>query len=158
MYNHAPEDYVCPLCAIVAGTMERGPMFTPGDLVYIDGRVAALISAYQWPKNPGNVIVIPVVHYENIFDLPHELAEPVHALSRAIALAMKSAWSCDGISIRQHNEPAGNQDTWHYHVHITPRYMDDRLYATYMEGKHMMPAEERARYGKELRKHIRTQL
>jgi len=36
---------------------------------------------------------------------------------------------CDGVSTRQHNEPAGNQDTWHYHVHVFPRYIDDGLYA-----------------------------
>lgn len=30
--------------------------------------------------------------------------------------------------IRQHNEPAGNQDVWHLHVHVFPRYEGDDLY------------------------------
>ena len=34
------------------------------------------------------------------------------------------------MSTRQHNEPAGYQDVWHYHVHVFPRYAGDELYAT----------------------------
>ena len=47
-----------------------------------------------------------------------------------MALTMKVVYSCDGISTRQHNEPAGNQDVWHYHLHVTPRYKDDVFYST----------------------------
>ncbi len=41
---------------------------------------------------------------------------------------MKAAYGCDGVSTRQHNEPAGNQDVWHFHLHVFPRYVDDQLY------------------------------
>jgi len=43
---------------------------------------------------------------------------------------MKQAWKCDGVSTRQHNEPAGNQDVWHYHMHVFPRWDNDDLYGS----------------------------
>jgi histidine triad (HIT) family protein len=47
-----------------------------------------------------------------------------------MAIAIRSTYGCDGTSTRQHNEPAGYQDVWHYHVHVFPRYHDDLLYRT----------------------------
>jgi histidine triad (HIT) family protein len=150
MYNHAPEDYRCPLCAIANDEIEKGPLFSPADLVHSSQYVYAMISAFQWPNNPGNVVVIPKAHYENIYDLPAELAQWIHGTAQQIALAMKVAWKCDGVSTRQHNEPAGNQDTWHYHMHVTPRFHGDNLYREYASGKALMPADERAKYANEL--------
>jgi CTP-dependent riboflavin kinase len=62
---------------------------------------------------------------------------------------MKAAYTCDGISTRQHNEPGGYQDVWHYHVHVTPRYMDDGFYSSRRE---FMPAPERAKHAARLRR------
>lgn len=154
MYNHAPVDYQCPLCAITRQRAPTGPLFSPDDLVYADAVVCAIISAHQWPNNPGNVVITPVEHFENIYDLPVEVACHIHKVAKAIALAMKVAWKCDGVSTRQHNEPAGNQDVWHYHLHVTPRYEGDHLYATYGTSKAVMPAEDRARYALGLQAHM----
>ena len=154
MYNHAPDGYRCPLCAIANQELEQGPMYSPDDMIYADEHVYAIVSAYQWPNNPGNVVVVPCAHYENIYDLPVHLPARIHDLARAVALAMKSAWRCDGVSTRQHNEPAGNQDTWHYHMHVTPRFHGDDLYKTYVAGKALMPSQDRARYAKDLVSHL----
>jgi len=81
-----------------------------------------------WPRNPGSVLVIPNGHYENVYDLPVELGTPIQRAVRSAAIAMKAAFGCDGVSTRQHNEPDGNQVVWHYHVHVFPRWSDDRLY------------------------------
>lgn len=73
----------------------------------------------RWrPDNSGSVLVMPVDHCENIFDLPDALAAPIHSAARSAAAAMKLAFGCDGISHRQHNESAGSQDVWHYHLHV----------------------------------------
>lgn len=66
---------------------------------------------------------------------------------------MKKAFSCDGASTRQHNEPAGNQDVWQYHVHITPRYGNDDFYFTIRNGE-LMPEDERAKYADLLKKQV----
>ncbi|WP_342215965.1 HIT family protein [Nocardia brasiliensis] len=51
----------------------------------------------------------------------------VHDVVREIAVAMRATHRCDGVSTRQHNEPAGGQDVWHYHGHLFPRYHGDDL-------------------------------
>ncbi len=57
MYNHAPDDYMCPLCVLVSNEIEKGPLDSPDDLIYADEDVYAMISAYQWPNNPGFDVV-----------------------------------------------------------------------------------------------------
>jgi histidine triad (HIT) family protein len=122
------------------------------DIVYQDDRVTAFISAHQWPNNPGHVVIIPNQHFENIYDLPIELGGGIHELARAVALAMKAVYSCDGISTRQHNEPAGNQDVWHYHLHVFPRYEGDKLY---FSRKQLMAPDRRAEFAEKLRSQLR---
>ena len=65
-------------------------------------------------KHPGAAIVVPNVHVENMNALDRKLAGDVHETARLLALAMKSAYGCNGISTRQHNEPDGLQEVWHY--------------------------------------------
>jgi histidine triad (HIT) family protein len=67
-----------------------------------------------------------------------------------VAIAIRSTYCCDGVSTRQHNEPDGNQDAWHHHVHVFPRYRDDNLYASAPEPT-FMPAEQRWSYAERLR-------
>ena len=148
MYNHAPAGYVCPFCLLIRGIENETVYSAQSDMVLQNRAVTALISSHQWPRTRGHVIIVPNGHYENIYDLPLEAAAEVHATSRAIALAMKLAYKCEGISTRQHNEPAGNQDVWHYHLHVFPRYANDGLYAS---QKSLMEADQRADYARRLR-------
>src|SRR5215468_4186486 len=106
MYNHAPADYRCPLCALTQGTPDG--LNVLDDIILHDEQVLAFVAPAWWPNNPGHVLVIPTDHYENLYDLPVALAGPLHAAIRAVALALKATSGCDGVATRQHNEPAGN--------------------------------------------------
>jgi histidine triad (HIT) family protein len=75
----------------------------------------------------------------------------LHRIARAVALTLKAVYDCDGISTRQHNEPAGGQDVWHYHVHVTPRFMDDDFYKS--KGIEF-PEELRLQEANRLRKYM----
>ena len=108
MHNHAPDDYVCPFCLIAQGAENDGVVSRRDNIVYRNETVTAFIGSGQWPNNPGNIIVIPNEHFENIYDLPVHFAAKIHEAAQAIAIAMKTAFACDGVSTRQHNEPAGN--------------------------------------------------
>src|ERR1051325_161608 len=85
---------------------------------------------------------------------PNSRSGPLHQVVRAVAFALKSSLQCDGVSIRQHNEHAGNQDVWHYHIHVTPRYHGDDLYARLLDQRRHMPAAERAEYAARLKAHL----
>lgn len=148
MYNHAPPGYICPFCLLVEGVADARVYSVQEDIVYRDVTVTAWVSSHQWPGCRGHVLVVPNRHYENIFDLPDPVALEVHRIARRVATAMKQAYGCEGISTRQHNEPAGNQDVWHYHLHVFPRYAGDNLYGT---ASALMPTPERAQYAAQLR-------
>jgi histidine triad (HIT) family protein len=150
MYNHEPRDTLCPFCALAAGRGDERVLSLESDIVYAGCHVTAFVGSHQWPQNPGNVIVIPNDHLENLYDIPLPHAARVQELVQAVARAMKAAWNCAGVSTRHaaRNEPAGNQDVWLYHVHVTPRY------APPLAGRYLRPAAERARYAAELRVHL----
>ena len=153
MYNHAPENYACPFCLLIAGISNEHVQSVPDDIVYHDSSVTAFIGSGQWKNNHGNTIIVPNEHFENIYDLPISYAQDIHRVARLLAITMKAVYGCDGVSTRQHNEPGGSQDVWHYHLHVTPRYHGDNYYATPRES---MPVHERAVHAGKIRMHLAT--
>ena len=123
---HAPEGYECPFCLLVDGG--ENEYVGQEHVVERTKETLTFVAPKWWPDNAGAALVIPTAHHENLYELPDELGTPIQSAVRRIAQAMKSAYRCDGISTRQHNEPAGNQDVWHLHVHVFPRYAGDHLY------------------------------
>jgi histidine triad (HIT) family protein len=148
MYNHAPDHYICPFCLTVNGIENEHVYTKQSDIFYKDDYITAFISAGRYKNNKGNVIIIPNSHYENIYELPNELSDKIHHLEKEVALALKEAYKCHGVSSRQHNEPCGNQDVWHYHLHVIPRFKDDNLYLT---DRELSTPEERIEYANRLK-------
>ena len=153
MHNHAPENYHCPFCLLIKGIQNEHVHSVQSDIVYHDDVVTAFIGSHQWPNNHGNVIIVPDEHFENIYDLPLRYAQDIHRVAKRLAITMKTVYACDGVSTRQHNEPAGNQDVWHYHLHVTPRYKNDNFYGT---QRQFMESFERAKHAEALKKTLLT--
>lgn len=151
-YSHKPEGYECPFCRVVSGVEGPNQGTKQRDIVYKNEFVTAFIASKWWPNNKGHALVVPNKHFENIYELPVEYAAEIHRAAQLTALAMKATYGCDGISTRQHNEPAGNQDVWHYHLHVYPRYEQDQLYLT--KGVQSDP-DERPFYAEKLRSWIK---
>jgi len=147
--RHAPDGYACPFCELVAGRIESPEnLCVAEDLVYVDDEVAVLIACDGFGQHEGHAMVVPARHFETLYELPDSTASAIMLATRRVAVAMKAAWNPDGVSTRQHNEPAGNQHVWHYHQHVFPRYHGDELYR---QLRHRVPVEVRARKARELR-------
>ncbi|MDB5178798.1 MAG: diadenosine tetraphosphate hydrolase [Patescibacteria group bacterium] len=157
MFNHAPVDYFCLFCSLLAGEDDKRVYSKPADIIYQDDFVTAFIASHQLKNNPGLVIVIPNEHVENIYDLPDELSAKIHQLEKRLCIAVREAYPCVGNVIRQHNEPiegakCKGQDVLHYHLQIIPRYSDDRMYEYAEDGeRYLMPEDERRQYVELLR-------
>jgi histidine triad (HIT) family protein len=151
MFNHEPAGYECPFCVLIVGG--ETPVSGQQDIVRRSSGAVALLSPRWWPNNHGHVLVVPEAHFENLYDLPASHGHAVHDLSREIAIAMRHTYRCDGISTRQHNEPAGDQDAWHYHVHVFPRYAGDDLYRTLPYSEWITP-DRRLPYAEKLREYF----
>jgi len=113
-----------------------------------DSLCYAVISLGQKPGNPVSVLVVPHLHHENLYALPDAPLAATAVMVKRVAVAMRQVLGCEGITVAQHNEPAGGQDVWHYHVHLHPRHVGDG----FAEAKWInMPLDERARYAAQLR-------
>jgi histidine triad (HIT) family protein len=97
----------------------------PASIVYEDEKVMAFLDIR--PLNEGHALVISKEHYENIFDIPRELIEYVHGVTKRIALAVEETTKADGISIIQQNGKAAGQEIFHLHIHVIPRYEGQKL-------------------------------
>jgi histidine triad (HIT) family protein len=151
MYNHEPLDYKCPFCRIISELKQDPESGKPNAVVYHYEEVTVLVPIHWYKNNPGQVLVVPNQHFENIYDLPDEIGAAIFAVSKKIALAMKQAFECEGVSTRQHNEPAGYQDVWHFHQHIFPRWAGDNLYFERHQPNSLL---DRINYAEKLRKFL----
>lgn len=134
---------MCPICLGIEGVESDDTLLKKTDLVYEDELVCAFINSFWVGRNKGHVIVVPRQHFENLYTLPAEVGHRVFEVSRRVAIAMKKAYGCDGITLRQNNEPAGDQHAFHYHLHIFPRYENDNFNLKAAEGKQLADPEER---------------
>lgn len=145
MISHAPDGYVCPFCR----NLRDGVGDYPVEIIRAYDEVTVKLNPKWWVRNKGALLVVPNEHYEHVYELPVELGTPIQRAVRDAALALKAAFACDGVSTRQHNEPGGYQDVWHYHVHVFPRYEGDELYGS--RDVYWPSAEEMREYADRIR-------
>ena len=143
--KNAPAGYQCPFCRI-ADTLPAAA--AESAVVLVEPRVFALIPLHHYAGIRGNCLVAPRHHYENVLDIPEDLGEDFFRVTRLLAGAMMKEFGCEGISTRQHNGPAGDQDVWHFHLHVFPRYPNDGLHAG---SKERYEVEERMALANRLR-------
>jgi histidine triad (HIT) family protein len=154
MFNHAPSDYICPICAGLKGDSQNS-LISSSDFIYRDNDISAIINSFFITGNEGHVIIFPNNHFENIYDVLEELLGKMHSLSKKIAVAIKEEYKSDGITILQNNEPASEQHAFHYHLHIFPRYDGDNFHANLL-NKQKTTSEERKHYAEKLKKYFES--
>jgi histidine triad (HIT) family protein len=145
--RHAPAGYQCPFCALVAG--RETELNAVSDIVLRSERTTAIVSPKWWASSPGHVLVVPNEHYEHLYEIADEALAAVYVTAATVARAMRTAYDCEGVSTRQHNEPGAGQDVWHFHVHVFPRRGGDGLYLRDDETR-WTAAAERAPYAQRL--------
>ena len=153
MYNHTPTNYTCPLCLAVEGTESPQTMMMQDDIFYRDEHVVAAVNSKFFLSNPGHLIIFPVNHFENLFDLPENVSAHIMKVSQKVALALKDTRKSDGIMIVQNNEPASGQHAFHYHMHIIPRFENDNYGKRQTEVKVADPSERKP-YSAALKKYF----
>lgn len=115
----------------------------PAFKVYEDEKVFAFLDIF--PRAPGHTLVIPKAPSRNLLDVAPEDLAAVAAAAQRIARAQVKAFGAEGITVTQHNEPAGGQEVFHLHVHVIPRQSGIELRAplSYKEAPEVL-AEQAA--------------
>ncbi|MDD2493258.1 MAG: HIT family protein [Bacilli bacterium] len=114
---------MCVFCKIAKGEI-------PAYKVYEDHDFLAFLDLSQ--ATIGHVLVIPKVHYETITSLEEEndIFNVVIKLTKAITALPK----VEGVNILSNNGTLAGQTIPHFHIHIIPRYPNDRIQIKFGEN------------------------
>lgn len=115
----------CIFCKIAKGEI-------PSATLYEDEEFRVILDL--GPANKGHALILPKAHYENLYDLPDEMAAHAMILAKKIATKMKGILNCDGYNLVQNNGEAAGQTVFHFHMHLIPRYTDDHAGITWIPG------------------------
>lgn len=115
----------CVFCKIAKGEI-------PSATLYEDEEFRVILDL--GPANKGHALILPKAHYENLYDLPDEMAAHAMILAKKIATKMKGILNCDGYNLVQNNGEAAGQTVFHFHMHLIPRYTDDHAGITWTPG------------------------
>ena len=111
-------DQECIFCQIIARTI-------PAYIIMEDAAIIVFLSLENHP------LIVPKQHIPNLYTMPDDLGAAIMRTAVPIANAVKRGLHCDGIYVTQANEPAANQDVFHYHMHIYPRWFNQARSAQY---------------------------
>lgn len=79
------------------------------------------------PVSRGHTLVIPKVHAADLLDISPASLHAVMDLSQQVAKRQMAVLGADGITVWQNNRAAGGQEVFHFHVHVIPRWANQRL-------------------------------
>ncbi len=156
MINPNQELYHCPICLGNQGIENEHTMLLQQDLVHRNDLVSIWMNSFWIEGNEGHLIIVPNEHFENLYTLPANIGTAIFEASKQVALALKTAYKCDGITLRQNNEPAGDQHAMHYHLHVFPRYNGDSLNENILKQKRVASVADRLAKVNKLKPYINS--
>jgi histidine triad (HIT) family protein len=123
--GEAMKDENCIFCKLTAGEI-------PSTTLYEDRDFCVILDLN--PASKGHALIIAKEHYRNLYDLDEELAAKAYVLAQKMVRKLKDALHCDGFNIVQNNEAVAGQTVFHFHMHLIPRYKDDKVGLTWHTG------------------------
>ena len=93
--------------------------------VWDDPDVFGILSLEQ--PTPYKVLMITKRHVASLFDLSDDLAAALFRATVRVARAIRAASGCPGLNLVQSNGRVGQQDVFHFHLHIVPRFENDGI-------------------------------
>lgn len=106
----------CLFCKIINGNI-------PSKTIYEDELFKVFLDIN--PTTNGDMLIVPKKHYENLFDLDEKLIPHIIKIIKKLNNILKDKLDIDGLTIVQNN--GEGQEIKHFHVHITPRYKNDKV-------------------------------
>lgn len=113
----------------------------PASFVYRDEKVAAFMDVQ--PINPGHVLVIPNAEVTSLAELDEETGAHLFRIGHRIAKALReSNLKCEGVNLWLADGEAAQQDIFHVHLHVFPRFRGDNCAWQFGKDYYNLPARE----------------
>lgn len=116
----------CIFCKLANGVF-------PTNTVYEDDDFRAILD--MGPATKGHALILPKEHADNLLELPDEVAAKALIVAKKVATKLKTKLNADGINIVQNNGEIAGQTVMHFHIHIIPRYTDDKQKIGWVPGE-----------------------
>lgn len=115
----------CIFCKIANGEIPSATLFE-------DEKFRVILDL--GPASKGHALILPKAHYGNLYEIPEELAAEAMVLAKKMAKKMTEVLKCDGFNIVQNNGEVAGQTVFHFHMHLIPRYVGDKVALTWVPG------------------------
>ena len=120
------KDENCIFCKIANGGIPSATLYEDEDFrVILD----------LGPATRGHALILPKEHYANVIALPEEVTAKAFILAKKMAAKMMEVLHCDGVNVVQNNGEAAGQTVFHFHMHLIPRYKNDKSGFGWKPGK-----------------------
>jgi histidine triad (HIT) family protein len=109
----------CDFCAIVRGEEPLADIVCEGEMWLAFFPLA--------PATAGHTLVVPRRHVADLWSVDPELAAQLMNAVIHVGRAIQDALTPDGMNVITSSGEAAEQTIYHLHLHIVPRYRDDRF-------------------------------
>jgi len=108
----------CTFCQIVNNKMDSFK-------IYEDKNTVCLLD--RNPISKGHSLIIPKKHFRNIFDIDKEDLKQTIIVVKKISNQLKEKLNAKGVNILHASGKVAQQSIFHFHIHLIPRYKNDKL-------------------------------
>ena len=116
----------CVFCKILKGEI-------PAAKIAENDKAIAILDIN--PANYGHALVIPKNHVERLYELDEATTSAVMELVKEVMKREITNLGAEGVNILHNHGQVAGQIVPHVHIHVIPRYKDDKVVALYYERK-----------------------
>ena len=107
----------CIFCKIANGEI-------PSTSLYEDDMFRVILDL--GPASKGHALILPKEHFANLYEIQDAYATKAMLLAKRMSKAMVKALDADGFNLVQNNGEAAGQTVFHFHMHLIPRYAEQK--------------------------------
>lgn len=122
---------MCIFCKIINNEI-------PSYSVYEDEKCIAILDAF--PAAPGHTLIMPKKHIDNILGLDDELTIHLFKVTQHLTKKVAALDGVKGLNVLNNCGEKAGQSVNHIHIHIIPRYDDDKISMSFPSNQ--LPKEQ----------------
>lgn len=93
--------------------------------IYEDSKVVCILDVKPIAK--GHCLVIPKKHFTDIYDIDEDYLKEVCKGAKKISVLLKKKLDAKGVNLLHASGKVAQQSVFHFHIHLVPRYLNDKL-------------------------------
>jgi histidine triad (HIT) family protein len=79
------------------------------------------------PVNEGHILVIPIIHSNDLLEMTPEDIAHSFTIAKRMGEKIMDKLGADGFNLLVNTKPEAGQVILHTHIHVVPRFIEDKL-------------------------------